>query len=1029
MNFSFKHLLACSVAIIALPGPAAAAAQPHSADTSSQDAAGNVQIVVQQSDPTAAKPQKKKVQVAVNNDQAVTPALVLHRSNAAPATGGGRAGATQDDLASTESVTVTGSRIVTNGNNSPTPLTVVSTEQLQATTPSNIPDGLNKLPVFNSTQTPNQAASGANGRGANMPGNFLNLRNLGTIRTLVLEDGRRVPGTFYDTTVDTDMLPQMLIQRVEVVTGGASAVYGSDAVSGVVNFILDHDFQGLKGVVQGGISGYGDARSFRLGVANGFDVGSHGHFEWSAEYYDRDALPDQSARPLGDSDSGVVGTGAKTNPNIFQTNLRRSNAPPGGLVTTGPFAGQQFLDNGQLGGYNPGTPTTIANVAVGGDGGHQKNEYLLPVLNNGQVFGRFDYDLTSDIHGYMEARYSMARTYEANQGFDNTPTGYPITIYGGNPFLPAAAQAQMNAAGTSSFQMNRLDNDLSQRLGLTSQVGALSISAGANGKAWGDFTWDAYYTHGETRSQLTTNNNVNTSRFYAATDAVNDPATGKTVCNVSLTAPGAFPGCVPYNLFGSNNASQAAKDYVDGTTSWTAHNGLDDFGANLTGTAFEGWAGPIKIAVGGEYRLASLNVDTTTPDDSFDPSYLRLGPNGNSLPSSYPAGNLKWFKEVQSGAKGSENVTEGNFEINAPLLKNLPLAELVTFNGAYRYTQYSASGGADAHSNFSSNTWKLGLEWQMFDDLRLRATRSRDIRAPTLWDLYQEQEISSSGMNDNLTGISAAGNTVVGGNPNLKPEVARNTTAGAVYTPSWLPGFSASADYYHIVINNAIGTVNGLDPVIQGYCFSSGGTSPYCGLVQRPISYNDTSPANFPTKVYNLSQNIAHIYAEGMDFEVNYGTDLNDISSDLNGFLNMRLLWTHQPTMKNQSLPGAVITNDAGTTADPSDKATFILDYKLDGFSVDLMERYYSAVHWGSNPTLIYNIPDIRAYYQTDVNLSYDFMAGDVPATGFLNVNNLFDVQGQDIGGYTSVIGMFYPVAPYADVIGRYFTVGVRFKT
>jgi outer membrane receptor protein involved in Fe transport len=952
----------------------------------------------------------------------------------APATKSSSAAGDNGDAGGTESVTVTGSRIVTNGNNSPTPLTVVSTAQLEATTPSNIPDGLNKLPVFNSVQSPNSAASGANGRGANIPGNFLNLRNLGAIRTLVLEDGHRVPGTLYDTTIDTDMLPQLLIQRVEVVTGGASAVYGSDAVTGVVNFILDHNFDGIKGVVQGGIADRGDARSFRLGIANGFELGSRGHFEWSAEYYDRDALPDQGARPLGNSDSGVVGTGTAAIPNIFLTNLRRSNAPTGGLATTGPFAGQQFLANGQLGAYNPGTPTSIANVAVGGDGGRQHNEYLLPMLNSGQVFARYDYDLTDDIHAYAQARYSMARTYEANQGFDNTPTGYPITIYSGNPFLPASAQTALTNAGAGSFQMNRLDDDLSQRLGLTSQVGAVAVSAGVNGKAWGDFTWDAYYTHGDTRNQLTTTNNVNTSRFYAAIDAVKDPVSGKTVCNVSLTAPGAFPGCVPYNLFGENNASEAAKQYVDGTTYWVAHNGLDDFGANLTGTAIEGWAGPIKIAVGGEYRLGSLNVDTTTPDDSFNPQYLRLAPAGtfaNSTASptgTFPASNLAWFKEVQSGARGSENVSEGNVELNAPVLKDLPLAQLVTVNGAYRYTQYSASGGAGVHSNFSANTWKLGLEWQVFDDLRIRATRSRDIRAPTLWDLYQEQEISSSGLNDNLTKISAAGNTVVGGNPDLKPEVARNTTAGLVYTPSWLPGFSASADYYHIAIDNAIGTVNGIDPIIQGVCFSSGGTSPDCKLVERPISYNDTSPANFPTKVYNLSQNIAHIYAEGVDFEVNYGTDLQDISSDLNGFLNARLLWTHQPTQKNQSLPGAVIANNAGTTADPSDKATFILDYKLGNLGIDLMERYYSAVHWSSNPTLIYNISDIRPYTQTDVNFSYDFSDTGTPVTAFLNVNNLFDQQGQDIGGYTSVIGMFYPVAPYADVIGRYFTAGVRFK-
>ena len=641
MELKLKHLLACSVAVIALPG-----------------------VALAQSDATI------------------------------------------------KSVTVTGSRIVSNGNDAPTPVTVVSSAQLLTTTPTGIPDGLNKLPAFTASNTPNNPVSGANGRGMGEPGNFLNLRNLGAIRTLILEDGHRVPGTFYDTTVDTDMLPQMLIQRVEVVTGGASAVYGSDAVSGVVNFILDHKFEGIKGIVQGGESGRGDARNFRVGVANGFDVGSSGHFEWSAEYSDRDAITHQSARPLGKNNSAAVGSGTVAKPYVFATNLRTSNVSFGGLATSGPFSGQQFLANGQLGAFNPGVATTTANDSVGGDGGYQADEYLLPVLNNGQVFARYDDQVTSTIHGYVEARDAFSRTYEANQGFTNVPTGFPITIYSGNAFLPASAQAQLTATKTSSFSLNRSDDmDLAPLLGLTSQTGAQSVSAGLNGTL-DSFNWDLNYTHGQSRNMLTTTNNVNSERFYAAIDAVNNPATGQVVCNATIATPGAFPGCVPYNLFGANNSSAAAKAYVDGTTSWTASNGLDDFNANLTGTAFDGWAGPVKVAAGVEYRLANLNVVTSVPDNSFNPTNLRLGPNGNSLPGSYPTSNLGWFKEVQSPANGAEDVSEGNVELDAPLLKNLPLVELLSFNGAYRYTLYSTAGEGN-FARFSANTWKLGLEWQV----------------------------------------------------------------------------------------------------------------------------------------------------------------------------------------------------------------------------------------------------------------------------------------------------------------------------
>ncbi len=243
-------------------------------------------------------------------------------------------------------IVVTGSRIQ-NGNNLPTPVTVVSTQLLQATTPASIPDGLNKLPAFNSTSTPNNAVN-ANGRGFGTPGNFLNLRGLSPIRTLILQDGNRVPGTFFDTTVDTNMLPQLLISRVEVVTGGASAVYGSDAVTGVVNFITDNKFVGLKGLLQGGISDYGDAISVRGGLAWGTKIGDRGHLELSAEYYKRNGIDDTASRPYGNLYPAVVGAGTAASPFTLVYGARQSNASEGGLVRTGPFAGMQFLPDGSL---------------------------------------------------------------------------------------------------------------------------------------------------------------------------------------------------------------------------------------------------------------------------------------------------------------------------------------------------------------------------------------------------------------------------------------------------------------------------------------------------------------------------------------------------------------------------------------------------------------------------------------------------------------------------------------------------------
>ena len=182
----------------------------------------------------------------------------------------------------------------------PTPVTVLSVDQLNAATPTSIPEALATLPMFAPTLGTTSHTE-PNGRGFGTPTNNLNLHGLGTIRTLILMDGKRVPGTFYDTTVNVDMLPQMLVQRVDVVTGGASAVYGSDAVGGVVNYVLDHNFVGFKAQVQAGISTYGDATTSRAGFAAGFPVlNGKGHFEVSAEYFIRDSIPDATARPYGD---------------------------------------------------------------------------------------------------------------------------------------------------------------------------------------------------------------------------------------------------------------------------------------------------------------------------------------------------------------------------------------------------------------------------------------------------------------------------------------------------------------------------------------------------------------------------------------------------------------------------------------------------------------------------------------------------------------------------------------------------------
>jgi len=355
------------------------------------------------------------------------------------------------------------------------------------------------------------------------------------------------------------------------------------------------------------------------------------------------------------------------------------------------------------------------------------------------------------------------------------------------------------------------------------------------------------------------------------------------------------------------------------------------------------------------------------------------------------------------------------------LLRGLPGIELLSFDGAYRYTHYSTAGPA--------NTWKVALDWQVIDDVRLRGSYSRDIRAPTLFDLFQGPLTSSSGISDPLTNTSGSVNTTQAGNPNLKPEVAHSATAGFVFTP-W-EDFSLSVDYFHIAIDNAISTVTGSNPIIQNLCLASGGTSPLCNLIVRPISYNDTSPANFPLQFFQLRENITKTYTEGFDMQANYQAELFWPDSSWNGSLHLGLFWTHQPVLKTQTLPGTLITNAAGTAQTPVDRLTLMAGYKIGGASLDVLERYQSAFHQNANPTLIFNVPEVRAYFQTDLDFSYDFASWGQNLSGFLNVSNLFNVQGgiYQVPAYTGSPGLNYPVGPGADVIGRYFTLGLRLNS
>ena len=914
----------------------------------------------------------------------------------------------------TADIIVTGSRVIQNGNNSPTPVTVVTTAQLTQVTPSNIPDALNRLPVFSGSRN----AGTFNNGSSNAVGNYLNLRNIGAQRTLILFDGHRVGPTTQDGLIDTNTIPQLLLQRVDVVTGGASAVYGSDAISGVVNFIVDKKFTGFKVQGQGGISQKSGNASQRAGLAWGTDLfGGRGHFEASYEYFDSAGVPTKLTRDLGRKVYAETGGGTTANPYHLNINTRLSGTSFLGVINTGagvntnnPFRDYVFGTNGVLRPFVHGAASGTTNIESGGDGGYYDQASLQASLRSHQGFGRFDYNLTDSISAYVQV--SATESYNMTNYQSTEVRNY--TLSSSNAFLAPQYQAAMRAAGVSTFTFSRIFQDAAP-LVIDATVKNVFAVAGLTGKLGSKLSWDVSYSRTMGRQRVSTDNNVNNARMSAATDAVVNPATGNIVCNVTLTNPTLYPGCVPVNLFGPTSLTAAAVNYVLGRSTYHLKNDQDDVAASIAGSLFDTWAGPVRMALSGEYRHLTLDITSDAhPLDRVNCTGLRFNCN-----STTPL----FLSNVVADVHGvSQAVTEGAFEVDAPLLKDTIISSL-NLNGAVRYTHYDTSG--------NKVTWKVGLDAHVNDQITLRATRSRDIRAPNLNDLFAPISVNPAGYTDLHTGnVSGVANVQSQGNANLVPEVANTLTGGIVLKPAFLARFTLAVDYYRIKIGNAIGAVSGQTAAVQQQCELSGGTDPLCALFIRPFPFSNATAANFPTTVLSQPLNIATLKTDGIDLEANYSAPL------FGGNFSIRGLATYVSKLTTVTIPNAIPAYQAGSASTntaglPKVRATAFVHYDLGPASFDVQERWFSSTRPSSNHTLVYSDPRFPAAAYTDLTLSYLFKAGGGQAQLFVNVQNLLNKKPTpfaNAGGGSSVAGLFVTTANGEDVIGRYFTGGVRFR-
>jgi iron complex outermembrane receptor protein len=909
-------------------------------------------------------------------------------------------------------IVVTGTRITANGDNQPTPVTVANAEALLKTSPSNIPDGLNKLPIF----ALSRGTANLNNNTDNFTGNYLNVRGLGINRNLILLDGNRMAPTSYTGAVDTNVLPQMLVQRVEVVTGGASAVYGSDAVSGVVNFVLDKKFEGLKVEGQSGISTFGDAHSWRAGAAFGTNFADdRGHFMVSFEHFQQDGLDDKESRESGRGIYAVAGSGTTADPFRLITNARNSVLTFQGSNL---FSGRVFVAPGVLGNPTAGI-SQGGTLASGGDGFYGKGSSATADLKTDQAFARADYDLTDNVKFYVQGNYAKAKTF--NNFYPNLL--FPTIVGADNAFLSPAAQAEL-AGGPFGpvFLYSRVFDDPDHLLGVRSESESWMGAAGLTGK-FGNFDWNVHYQHSESRTINTNVNQVLMGNMLASLDAVDrglfagGPANGQIACRVTLTNPSVYPNCVPLNGFGASPASQkAALDYITTDSFNIPKFTMDTISVGFNGTAFENWAGPVRFAVSGEYRKLKLDVTSDTPANDFaNCTGIRFGCDQGITPRVRDT----LLQDVNVG----ETVKEAALEVDFPLLRDSAVGS-ISLSGAARYTDYSTSGGV--------TTWKVGGDWQVMDGLRFRATRSRDIRAPSLWERFQPATRAQSGYFDVHTQTAGTGivPTENGGNPGLVPEKADTLTFGAVFRPSGVPGLSFAVDYYKVKLNNAISVIDGRLPSIQNLCEASNGASNFCSLYVRPNPFSDRSAANFPTLVRTVNLNASSVKTWGIDGEVNYTFDVGG-----EGRVQLRGLVGYQPEFTTILVPGAAPQIGAGAAATqstggvPKLRLTGFISYSNPSWSIDIQERWRSSLKWNPDRSLIFSEPDVPSVAYTDVTFTF-FPGQDKDKQIFFSVQNLFDKDPPVFltAGTSGTPAFSFPATSGDDIVGRYFTAGVRFK-
>jgi outer membrane receptor protein involved in Fe transport len=965
-------------------------------------------------------------------------------------------------------IVVTGSRIRRDTFETPLPLAAVSAEQIRQSGNVILGDVLLDQPMINA----NSNAQNTSGTLFNSGQARADIRGLGASRTLVLMDGRRIiNGDASSPAVDLNMIPSLMVERVEVLPGGQSAVYGSEAIAGVVNLIMKKSYDGLQVDAQYGQSqhGNGDGQEYITGVLWGkkflddkLSVLVGGEYARQDPIFQKDRASEglfpgiRRNSAVGVTDQGILPNSRSPTSPYATFEIR----PDAGVSLANPFGTNNPIaatidvrNPTQVVQLSPACSLRTANPTCQDPALFYSGIYnaLQNKTMRGDVRGYAEYQMTDHMKAFVDVSFARVDAYGYFQpAFSSTAGGgtMPVSLKGDNAFLQGSTTADQQLRGfitgaglpltaATSINVGKFWQEFGRRDVYTrrhQERGVIGMEGDFN-FADRDFHWDWYYQHGRLTGTTESFGVPNIQKVQFATDAV--LSGGQTVCRATLPGAGfnaAAAGCVPWDLI--NGASAAAVAYANAFAT-TTQTGKQDVGAiNLTFDLIKLPAGPLGVAFGIERR---------DEQSSFVQDPLS-------------ASGALFFNAIGTRA-GKFSVDEVYAEARIPILKDQFWTKELTLELAGREADYSTIGKASQH--------RYALEWAPVSDIRFRASQASAVRAPNIVELFSPQgrnfttaatDPCDAGVFAGATAAQKAARTVTcaaaiqgwnpttfnsnigtgrpslallqGGNPTLGPEVAKTHGLGVVIQPRWVPALQVSVDYFNYNIAGQIGTIP-INTLFQNLCYDDATTpyasNPYCKLIQRdPTGTNGGSVPGGVVQVTLTNQNVAKVKIEGYDYSAAYHFDVADVlkGQDL-GRVSLRLDATWQYRFGLQGLPHQAYTQLANTinNATPEWKAQGSVNWTYNKLSVTWTTHYIGSMI--SNNAFLPTQLDpymTGTYYEHDLRANYKLREDIDVRAGILNLTDEYPPYLPETFAGTGTGSSNF------DNRGRFFFIGVTYR-